>query len=92
MGSIGAQAGERTAQEPVLVRAHVIPAQAIRPQVLSVDFFRSFLDDPYLLGRISVLHALSDLSAMGSKPLGVQAIITLPYGSSTAPGRHSTST
>lgn len=64
--------------------AHVISTDAIRPQVLSVDFFRSLLDDPYLLGRISLLHALSDIWAMGGKPLGVQAIITLPYGSPTA--------
>ncbi len=60
--------------------AHVVPTDAPQPQVLSVDFFRAFLDDPYVTGRIAVLHALSDLWAMGAAPLGVQAIITLPYG------------
>ncbi len=60
--------------------AYVVPADAIRPEVLSIDFFRAFLDDPYLMGRIAVLHALSDIWAMGAVPLGVQAIITLPYG------------
>ncbi|MDB5334808.1 MAG: dehydrogenase-like protein / Selenide,water dikinase [Planctomycetaceae bacterium] len=61
--------------------AFVLAPQVIRPEVFSVDYFRAFLDDPYLLGRVTVLHALSDLWAMGAVPRGVQAIVTLPYGS-----------
>ncbi len=59
----------------------VLGADVPRPEVFSVDYFRSFLDDPYVLGRISMLHALSDLWAMGALPVGAQAIVTLPYAS-----------
>jgi selenide,water dikinase len=50
--------------------------------VMSVDFFDAFVNDPFLLGRLSVLHALSDLWAMGAATRGVQAIVTLPRVSS----------
>eukprot|EP00635_Sarcinochrysidales_sp_CCMP3193_P000147 CAMPEP_0118906418 /NCGR_PEP_ID=MMETSP1166-20130328/10139_1 /TAXON_ID=1104430 /ORGANISM="Chrysoreinhardia sp, Strain CCMP3193" /LENGTH=1012 /DNA_ID=CAMNT_0006845727 /DNA_START=18 /DNA_END=3056 /DNA_ORIENTATION=- len=51
------------------------------PLIHSVDFFRSFADDPYLLGRVAANHALSDCEAMGAKPATALAIAVLPYGS-----------
>lgn len=48
--------------------------------VVSVDFFQTFLDDPYLVGRVAALHALSDLYATGSDPAGALAIVTVPEG------------
>jgi len=47
--------------------------------VQSVDYFRSFIDDPWLLGRIGTVHALGDLHAMGATPHSALAIATVPY-------------
>jgi selenide,water dikinase len=60
--------------------AAVLDRRAAPVDVLSVDFFPAFLDDPYLVGRVAALNALSDLWAMGSRPLGAMAIVTLPDG------------
>ena len=47
----------------------------------SVDHFRAFIDEPYLLGQIAAQHALSDLFAMNAAPQSAMAIASLPFAS-----------
>ncbi len=47
--------------------------------VQSVDYLRAFLDDPFLFGEITAVHALSDLYAMGAEPWTALAIAGVPY-------------
>ncbi len=60
--------------------AALLDPKAGAADVLSVDFFQAFLDDPYLVGRVAALNALSDLWAMGSVPVAAMAMVTLPEG------------
>ncbi|WP_414728309.1 selenide, water dikinase SelD [Zhongshania aliphaticivorans] len=55
--------------------------QSKTPQLLlqSVDHFRAFIDEPYLLGQIAAQHALSDLFAMNAQPQSAMAIASLPF-------------
>ncbi len=44
----------------------------------SVDFFPPLVDDPYLYGQIAACNALSDIYAMGGKPIMALAIFAFP--------------
>ncbi len=46
--------------------------------VQSVDFFTPIVDDPYTFGQIAAANSLSDLYAMGAKPLTALNIICFP--------------
>ena len=48
--------------------------------VQTVDFFTPVVDDPYAYGQIAAANALSDVYAMGGRPLTALAIAALPIG------------
>lgn len=46
--------------------------------IQTVDFFTPVVDDPYLFGTIAAANALSDVYAMGGKPLTAMNIVCYP--------------
>jgi selenide,water dikinase len=48
--------------------------------VATTDFFMPIVDDPYEFGRIAATNALSDVYAMGGRPLFALAIVGMPIG------------
>ena len=46
--------------------------------VQSVDFFTPVVDDPFDFGRVAAANALSDLYAMGARPLAALAVCAFP--------------
>jgi selenide, water dikinase len=46
--------------------------------VQSVDFFTPLVDDPYLFGQIAAANALSDVYALGGRPLTVLNLVAFP--------------
>lgn len=46
--------------------------------VQTVDFFTPIVDDPYLFGQIAAANALSDVYAMGGRPVSSLSIVGFP--------------
>lgn len=49
-----------------------------RTTLHNIDVIRAFCDDPWLVGRVAALNALSDLLVTGGRPRHAQAVIGLP--------------
>jgi selenide,water dikinase len=49
-----------------------------RALVATVDFFTPIVDDPYDFGRIAAVNALSDLYAMGARPVFALNLVAWP--------------
>jgi selenide,water dikinase len=48
--------------------------------IATTDFFMPMVDDPFDFGRIAATNALSDVYAMGGKPVMALAILGMPLG------------
>jgi len=53
----------------------IAPDQAL---VQTVDFFTPIVDDPYVFGQIAATNSLSDVYAMGGRPLTALALVCFP--------------
>lgn len=49
----------------------------------TVDAFRAFTDDPWLVGRTAAVNAVSDVYAKGGQPRHALAIVTVPDGTAS---------
>src|ERR1051325_4479177 len=46
--------------------------------IATTDFFMPIVDDPYDFGRIAATNAISDVHAMGGKPILALALVGMP--------------
>jgi selenide, water dikinase len=58
--------------------AGVYKISAGQALVQTVDFFTPIVDDPYTFGQIAATNSLSDVYAMGGRPLSALAIVCFP--------------
>ncbi len=58
--------------------AGVFALDAERALVQTVDFFTPVVDDPYLFGQVAAANALSDIYAMGARPLTALNLVAYP--------------
>lgn len=85
-------ATKNTSDDVVLVPCHDsttasssdLRASGQHSMAVSVDAFPSPVADPWLAGRLAVLHSLSDLWVSGIAPQHVLATVEIPFGSPTA--------
>ena len=58
--------------------AGVYKISAEQALVQTVDFFTPVVDDPYTFGQIAATNSLSDVYAMGGRPLSALAVLCFP--------------
>src|ERR671917_69186 len=69
----GVLAAADTADDAAVVQ--LTPDLAI---VQTADFFTPIVDDPYAFGRIAAANALSDVYAMGGRPVSALNLVAYP--------------
>jgi selenide,water dikinase len=58
--------------------AGVYKISATQALVQTVDFFTPIVDDPFTFGQIAATNSLSDVYAMGGRPLSALALVCFP--------------
>ena len=86
----GLQQPKSTRDDATIIRGSDTPASCgeftgveTGALLVTTDFFAAPFEDAWLNGRITALHAVSDLHAMGAIPFAAEAIVVLPEGDST---------
>src|ERR1700704_3573164 len=67
--------GTETADDAAVYRLN-----ATQALVATTDFFAPIVDDPYDFGRIAATNAISDVYAMGARPIMALALLGIPLG------------
>jgi selenide,water dikinase len=67
--------GHETSDDAAVYRLN--ESQAL---VATTDFFTPIVDDPYDFGRIAATNAISDIYAMGARPIMALALLGVPLG------------
>ena len=65
--------GIETADDAAVYRLNDVQAL-----IATTDFFMPIVDDPYDFGRIAATNAISDVYAMGGKPIMALALVAMP--------------
>ena len=68
--------GIETADDAAVYRLN--DSQAL---IATTDFFMPIVDDPYDFGRIAATNAISDVYAMGGRPIMALALVAMPIAS-----------
>lgn len=76
------QAGHKLDSIDTRDDAAILRPEPDRLLLQSVDFFREFVSDPHVFGRIAANHALGDIYAMGGTPIAALAIAGVPPAAS----------
>ena len=59
--------------------AAVVPIQGRGAMIHTIDYFRSFILDPFTFGKVAAVHALSDIHAMGAMAQTALAVAVVPF-------------